>query len=102
MNEIIPLLICLEPYLSTRNLRQLRHVIFAMLCIPKRVTMLGLSRWSEKGGSYRTIQRLYHSPINWLQLHWIVLKTHVVSPDRFYLLGGDEVVEAKAGKRLMV
>ena len=22
--------------------------------------MLGLSRWSEKGGSYQTLQRLYH------------------------------------------
>ena len=99
MNEIIPLLICLEPYLSSTSLRQLRHVIWAMLCIPRRVTMLGLSRWGEKGGSYRTIQRLYHSPINWLAIHWIFLKTHVVSPDKFYLLAGDEVVEAKAGKK---
>ena len=99
MNEIIPLLICLEPYLSSTSLRQLHHVIFTMLCIPKRATMLGLSRWSEKGGSYRTIQRLYHSPINWLAIHWIFLKTHVVSSDKFYLLAGDEVVEAKAGKK---
>ena len=99
MNEIIPLLICLEPYLSSTSLRQLRHVVFAMLCVPKRATMLGLSRWSEKGGSYRTIQRLYHSPISWLQLHWAFLKTHVLTPDKFYLLAGDEVVEAKAGKK---
>lgn len=99
MNEIIPLLICLEPYLSATSLRQLRHVIFSMLCIPKRVTMLGLSRWGEKGGSYRTIQRLYQGPINWLQLHWIFLKTHLVTSDKVYLLAGDEVVEAKAGKK---
>jgi len=99
MKEIIPLLICLEPYLSATSLRQLRHVICAMLCIPKRVTMRGLSRWGEKGGSYRTIQRLYQSPINWLQLHWTLLKTHVVTPNKFYLLAGDEVVEAKAGKK---
>jgi hypothetical protein len=44
MNEIIPLLICLEPYLSSTRLRQLRHVVFAMLCIPKQATMLGVSR----------------------------------------------------------
>lgn len=98
MPEIIPLLICLEPYLPSTTLRHLRHVVFTMLCIPKRATMLGLSRWSEKGGSYRTIQRLYHSPINWLAIHWIFLKTHLVAPNKFYLLGGDEVVEAKAGK----
>ena len=99
MNEIIPLLICLKPYLSSTSLRQLRHVVFAMLCVPKRATMLGLSRWSEKGGSYRTLQRLYHMPLNWLEIHWIFLKTHLLTPDKFYLLAGDEVVEAKAGKK---
>ena len=99
MNEIIPLLACLAPHLSSTTLRQLRHVIFAMLCIPKRATMLGLSRWGEKGGSYRTIQRLYHSPLNWLTIHWIFLKTHLIDPNRVYLLAGDEVVEAKAGKK---
>lgn len=99
MSEIIPLLLCLEPYLSSTTLKQFHHVVFAMLCIPKRATMLGLSRWSEKGGSYRTLQRLYHTPLNWLALHWIFLKTHLVSPDKFYLLAGDEVVEAKAGKK---
>lgn len=99
MSEIVPLLICLAPHLSSTTLRQLAHLVFAMLCIPKRATLLGLSRWSEKGGSYRTLQRLYHSPLNWLMLHWIFLKTHVVSPDKFYLLAGDEVVEAKAGQK---
>jgi hypothetical protein len=44
MPEIIPLLMCLEAYLSTTILHQLHHVVFAMLCIPNRVTMLGLSR----------------------------------------------------------
>lgn len=61
--------------------------------------MLGLSRWSEKGGSYRTLQRLYHSPINWLQVHWILLRTHLLKSDRVYLLAGDEVVVSKAGKK---
>lgn len=99
MSEIIPLLLCLAPHLSATTLRQLHHVVFAMLCIPKRATMLGLSRWSEKGGSYRTFQRLYHMPIDWLAVHWIFLKTHLISPDKVYLLAGDEVVEAKAGRK---
>lgn len=52
MSEIIPLLLCLEAQLSLTTLRQLRQVVFAMLCNPGRATMLGLSRWTEKGGSY--------------------------------------------------
>ena len=64
MSEIIALLLCLEPHLSTTTLRQLSHLVFAMLCIPNRMTVLGLSRWTEKGGSYRTLQRWYQTPIN--------------------------------------
>jgi putative transposase len=99
MTEIIPLLMCLEPHLSTTTLRQLRHVIYAMLCIANGATMLGLSRWTEKGGSYRTLQRLYQTPINWLLIHWTLLKTHVLLDDRLYILAGDEVVVSKAGKK---
>jgi hypothetical protein len=61
--------------------------------------MLGLSRWTEKGGSYRTLQRLYHTPINWFLVHWVVLKTHLLQADHMYLLAGDEVVVSKAGKQ---
>ena len=93
MSEIIPLLICLEPYLSSTSLRQLRHVVFAMLCNPNRATMLGLSRWTEKGGSYRTLQRFYHTPINWVLIHWALLKTHRLKADGVYLLAGDEGVK---------
>lgn len=99
MSEIIPLLICLQPILPRTNLRQLHHVVFAMLCNPSQATMLGLSRWTEKGGSYRTIQRLYCTPIDWLQVHWLVLKTHLLKPEGVYLLAGDEVVVNKAGKK---
>ena len=99
MTEIIPLLLCLEPYLCSTTVRQLRHVVYALMCIPNRATMLGLSRWTEKGGSYRTLQRLYHNPINWLLIHWVLLKTHVLRSDGRYLLAGDEVVVSKAGKK---
>jgi putative transposase len=47
-------------------LRQLSHVVFGLLCIPHRATMLNLSRWTEQGGSYRSVQRFYQTPINWL------------------------------------
>ena len=61
--------------------------------------MLSLSRWSEKGGSYRTIQRLYRTPIDWLQVHWLLVKTHLLRSNGVYLLAGDEVVVSKAGKK---
>jgi len=32
-------------------------IIEATLSMTGRVTMLGISRWTEKGGSYRTVQR---------------------------------------------
>ena len=99
MPEIISLLLCLEPHLSSISLRQMRHLVFAMLCSPHRATMLGLSRWTEKGGSYRTLQRLYQTPINWLTIHWTLLQTHLLRSDGLYLLAGDEVVVSKAGKK---
>jgi putative transposase len=99
MNEIIPLLICLEPHLAATLLRQLRHIVFAMLCVPNRATMLGLSRWTEKGGSYRTLNRFYQVPLDWLNVHWCLFQTHVFHFGGEYILAGDEVVISKAGQQ---
>ena len=99
MSEIIPLLICLEAHLSSTRLRQLGHLVFAMLCIPNQATMLGLSRWTERGGSYRTLQRFYQSKIDWAQLHWQIIKAHLLSSESLYLLAGDDVVVSKSGKQ---
>ena len=99
MSEIIPLLICLETHLSSTRLRQLKHLVFAMLCIPNQATMLGLSRWTERGGSYRTLQRFYQSKIDWAQLHWQIIKAHLLSSESLYLLAGDDVVVSKSGKQ---
>jgi putative transposase len=70
LTEIISLLACIAPLLDVSNLQQLTQVIYGMLVITGRVTMLGLSRWTEKGGSYRSIQRLYHSVLPWKAMHW--------------------------------
>jgi putative transposase len=98
MDAIIVLIACLAPYLSSTTLRQLSHLMCAVLCIPGRVTTLGLSRWSEGGGSCRTLQRWYQTPLEWATLLWIVVRTHLVKPSRAYLLAGDEVVIRKAGQ----
>ena len=71
-----------------------------MLCIGNgRMTMLELSRWTEEGGSYRTIQRLYHTRIQWLQLQWIMFTSQFHQKEREYIAAGDEVVFGKAGQK---
>ena len=61
--------------------------------------MLELSRWTEEGGSYRTIQRLYHTRIQWLQLQWIMFTSQFHQKEREYIAAGDEVVFGKAGQK---
>jgi putative transposase len=70
-----------------------------MLVASGRITMLGLSRWTEKGGSYRTLQRLYHSGLPWKALQWLFFRERFGKPEDEYLVAGDEVVVSKAGKQ---
>ncbi len=98
MTAIIALIACLAPYLSSTALSHLSHLIFALLCIPGRATTLGLSRWSEPGGSCRTLQRWYQTPLDWAKLLWVVVQTHLVKANGRYVLAGDEVVISKAGR----
>ena len=60
--------------------------------------MLGISRWSEKGGSYKTIERFFNSDIERGLVNWKFIKTHLIRKKSVYLLGGDEVVISKEGK----
>jgi len=98
MTEILALLQNIAPVVSATILQQLSHVIYGMLISHGRITMLELSRWTEKGGSYRTIQRLYHTPLLWLQIQWIFFISQVQKPNAEYIAAGDEVVFGKAGK----
>ena len=99
MTEILALLQNIAPLLEPTTVRQLSHVIFGMLVASGRITMLGLSRWTEKGGSYRTIQRLYHSGLPWKALQWLFFRKRFWKPEDEYLVAGDEVVVSKAGKQ---
>ena len=69
-----------------------------MLCSRGRITMLELSRWSGKGGSYRSIRRFYHSNICWLSVNWAFFKQHRLKHDGIYLIAGDETTVSKSGK----
>ena len=97
MTKIVTLLHSLAPYLKATSLRRMVHVITAMLTMSGRVTMLGISRWTEKGGSYRTIQRFYNRALPWALLHWALFKAELYEPDDVYILVGDECVVPKAG-----
>ena len=99
MNEIITLTLCLAPYLSKTQLKPLCHIVLALLCMSGRVTMLGLSRWTEDGGSYRTIQRWFQTRLDWGVLLWTVIRTHLLDRNGGYRLAGDDVVVSKAGKK---
>src|SRR6188472_2958768 len=98
MTEILALLQNIAPLLDRTTLRQMSQVIFGMLCASGRVSMLGISRWTEKGGSYRTIQRFYHTVLCWPVLHWLFFKACFWRFEDEYISAGDEVVISKAGK----
>lgn len=101
MYDILALLQCLLFHLDSTTMRRLSVVIHALLAMNGRVTMLGISRWAGKGGSYRTIQRLFNTVLPWPRMMWEVFRCHHWQSRHTYLLAGDEVVVTKAGKKLM-
>ena len=60
--------------------------------------MLGIARWTEKGGGYRTVQRFYTTVIPWANLYWAFFREQLWHPGDTYILAGDETVVSKAGK----
>jgi putative transposase len=98
MPNILPLLLCLSPEITMTTLRQFSRIALALLAMTGRVTMLGISRWTGEGGSYRTVQRFFTTLIPWASLFWLFFRTHLFQADDVYLLAGDETVVTKAGK----
>src|SRR2546429_5230762 len=98
MVEIVTLFHCLQPHVTATTVRQFSRIAGAMLVMTGRVTMLGISRWAGKGGSYRTVQRFFATVIPWATLFWVFFRHHLYRAAEVYLLVGDEVVATKAGK----
>lgn len=73
-------------------------IIYAMLAMTGRVTMLGIARWTDKGGSYRTVQRFFQATIPWAQGLWSFFCAHLQQDEAVYVLAGDECVVTKSGK----
>jgi putative transposase len=99
MVDILPLLLCLQSEVTMTTIRQFSRIALAMLAMTGRVTMLGISRWAGRGGSYRTVQRFFTTLLPWATLLWLFFRTHLFRADDLYLLAGDEVVVTKAGKQ---
>jgi putative transposase len=95
--DIVALLHCLQPYVPATTLRQCNRIVRALLVMTGRITMLGMSRWAGKGGSYRTIQRFFATVIPWGLLFWVFFRHHVYCPGDVYLVAGDDVIVTKAG-----
>ena len=96
--DIITPLHVLRQGLDATPLKRLGVLVQTMLTMTGRITMLGLSRWAEKGGSYRTIQRFYNTVIPWGTILWLFFKAHLYRSATEYILVGDESVVTKAGK----
>jgi putative transposase len=99
MLDIMIVLGCLGQCLDATVLRQLTRITEAMLSMTGRVTMLGVSRWAGPGGSYRTVQRFFYNSINWCGLQWALIRCHLLDEDDVILVGGDDVVTTKSGKK---
>jgi hypothetical protein len=99
MTDIISLLACFDQCIDRTTIQQLQRIIVAMLTMTGRVTMLGISRWTEQGGSYRTVQRLFAKTLPWAAMGWLFIRHHLLRAEHEYVLAGDETVITKAGKQ---
>jgi putative transposase len=99
MSDIMMVLAGLSHGLNATTLRRLAPIVEALLSMTGRVTMLGLSRWTERGGSYRTVQRFFNTTIGWSKVHWLIIRQHLLDPGDVLLMAGDEVVVTKSGKK---
>lgn len=99
MNEILAILqVINQTVLDPTTRRRLVIVVLGMLAMTGRITMRGISRWTEEGGSYRTIQRLFNTEIDWSQLLVTFVAIWFSDIEDSFLLAGDETVVTKAGK----
>ncbi len=97
--DIIALLVCLDQSVDRTTIQQLSQIIVSMLTMTGRVTMLGIARWSEKGGSYRTVQRCFAKTLPWASMSWLFVRAHLLRAGDEYVLAGDETIVTKAGKQ---
>jgi putative transposase len=95
--NILTLFACCSPLISTVSIARLADIAQAVLTMTGRITMLGISRWSEKGNSYRTIQRFYAAKLPWAEMLAEFVRHHLFNPNHEYILAGDATTVTKSG-----
>ena len=99
MIELTILFTCFHHILDKTTASQLRIIVHSLLIMNGRITMLSISRWAGKGGSYRTIQRFFQKEIDWLLLNWALIKNLIEQDnDEVILIAGDTTTVSKTGK----
>jgi putative transposase len=95
--DILSLIGCFQPLVATVTMRHFSLILPAILTMTGRVTMLGISRWTDKGGSYRTVQRFFATRLEWNQLLVKFFLTHLLSPAHEFIVAGDATTVTKSG-----
>ena len=96
--DILTLFTCFETLTTRTAVRQLSIIAQAMLTMTGRVTMQGISRWTEAGGSYRTVYRFFATRLPWKELLVKFFLTHLLNPDHEFIAAGDATTVTKSGK----
>jgi hypothetical protein len=91
MPDIMLILSGLSQSVDNKTLGRLGCLVEGMLAMTGRVTMRGLSRWTEHGGSYRTLQRFFNTKLSRGRVHWLVIRQHLLRSETQWLLAGSEV-----------
>lgn len=95
--DILSLLACFQPLVAATAMRHFSLIVPALLTMTGRVTMRSISRWTEKGGSYRTIQRFFATDMPWLELLVKFFETHLFACWHEFILAGDATTVTKSG-----
>jgi putative transposase len=95
--DILSLFVCFETFGLTVQVRQLAIISQAILTMTGRVTMRGVSRWTDKGGSYRTINRFFATRLPWAEMLTQFFRVHLFNEKHEYIVGGDATTITKAG-----
>jgi len=97
--NILSLFTCFQTLTAAKTVRQLNLICHALLSMTGRVTMLSISRWTEGGGSYRTVQRFFATQLPWAEMLVKFFQTHLFNPRHEYLLAGDATTVTKSGSQ---
>ena len=99
MDEITAILSCLHPFLARSTYHQLLVVSQGLSAMTGRVTMQGISRWTEGGGSYRTVQRFFAKEICRPLLNLSIMKASCGNSSSVVLVAGDATTVTKSGNK---